>query len=201
MISKRLASQMDFLIEIEKLKAVYRQNTVYDNSRHENSAEHSWHLALMAVVLAGEAVDPDVDLLRVVEMVLIHDIVEIDAGDTFLYDAAGHLDKGEREGRAADRIFGLLPEDQRDRFLSLWREFEKRDTATARFAAALDNMQPVINHFVSDGCGIRGHQLTVRQVIEKKAFIGDVSPSLWEYTRETIAKSERAGFYAPERQG
>ncbi len=198
MIRKRLENQMSFLIEAEKLKAVYRQNTVYDNSRHENSAEHSWHLALMAVVLSGEAIDPGVDILRVIEMVLIHDLVEIDAGDTFLYDEEGNLDKEERERRAADRIFGLLPEDQRDRFLGLWREFDARETPSALFAAALDNMQPVVNHYVSDGCGVKGNGLTVGQVIAKKAFIGDVSPALWEYTRETIAKSERAGFYSAE---
>ncbi len=198
MISHRLSEQMNFLIEVEKLKAVYRQNMVYDNSRHENSAEHSWHLALMAVVLSGEAAEPEVDIARVIEMVLIHDIVEIDAGDTFLYDAEGNLDKDERERRAAERIFGLLPRDQRDRFLALWREFDERETASARFAAALDNMQPVVNHFVSDGCGIRGHELTVGQVVAKKAFIGEISPSLWEYTRETIDKSARAGFYAAE---
>ena len=198
MTTQRLADQMAFLIEAEKLKAVYRQNMVYDRSRRENSAEHSWHLALMAIVLSGEAVEPGVDILRVIEMVVLHDIVEIDAGDTFLYDAEGNLDKDEREKRAADRIFGLLPEDQRERFLALWREFDARETPSARFAAALDNMQPVVNHFVSDGYGVKNHELTVAQVVAKKSFIGDVSPSLWEYTRETIAKSERAGFYSSE---
>ncbi len=198
MISERLSKQMNFLIEVEKLKAIYRQNMVYDKSRHENSAEHSWHLALMAVVLSGEAIDPNVDIQRVIEMVLIHDIVEIDAGDTFLYDTTGYLDKDERERKAADRIFGLLPDDQRARFLALWREFDARETPSARFAAALDNMQPVVNHYVSDGCGITGHALTVRQIVEKKEFIGEVAPALWDFTRETIKKSEEAGYYSAE---
>lgn len=198
MISERLERQMQFLTEVEKLKAVYRQNMVVDQSRHENSAEHSWHLALMAVILADEACDPAVDLKTVVEMLLIHDIVEIDAGDTFLYDATGNLDKEERENRAAERIFGLLPVDQRDRFISLWREFDERRTPSALFASAIDNMQPVVNHYASGGSGIRNHALKSRQVIEKKRFIGEASPGLWEYTRAMIEKSEAAGFYTAE---
>lgn len=198
MVSERLSKQMDFLTEVEKLKAVYRQNMVYDRSRHENSAEHSWHLALMAVVLSNEAIDPTVDIKTVIEMLLIHDIVEIDAGDTFLYDEGANLDKEEREDRAATRIFGLLPEDQRDRFLSLWREFDARKTPSALFAAALDNMQPVVNHFVSEGYGIKNHALKSRQIIEKKEFIKDASPALWEYTRSVIAKSEERGYYSAD---
>ncbi len=198
MITKRLEQQMAFLMEVEKLKAIYRQNMVYDESRHENSAEHSWHLALMAVILSDEAIEPGVDLSRVIEMLLIHDIVEIDAGDTFLYDTEGHLDKEERETRAAERIFGLLPPDQGQRLMALWKEFDERSTASARFAAAIDNMQPVINHYVSNGCGIVGHALKTAQVLEKKAFIGEISPSLWEYTQKTVEKGEAAGFYSPE---
>jgi len=189
---------MDFLTEVEKLKAVYRQNMVYDRSRHENSAEHSWHLALMAVVLSNEAIDPAVDIKTVIEMLLIHDIVEIDAGDTFLYDEGANLDKEEREDRAATRLFGLLPEDQRDRFISLWREFDARQTPNALFAAALDNMQPVVNHFVSEGYGIKNHALKSRQIIEKKEFIKDASPALWEYIRSVIAKSEERGYYSAD---
>jgi len=198
MVSERLSKQMDFLTEVEKLKAVYRQNMVYDRSRHENSAEHSWHLALMAVVLSNEAIDPAVDIKTVIEMLLIHDIVEIDAGDTFLYDEGANLDKEEREDRAATRLFGLLPEDQRDRFISLWREFDARQTPNALFAAALDNMQPVVNHFVSEGYGIKNHALKSRQIIEKKEFIKDASPALWEYIRSVIAKSEERGYYSAD---
>lgn len=196
MISERLQKQMDFLVEAEKLKLVYRQNMAVDLSRHENTAEHSWHLALMAVILEGEAIDPGVDLKTVIEMLLIHDIVEIDAGDTFLYDATGNLDKDERETRAANRIFGLLPEDQRDRCIALWREFDARKTPSALFASAIDNMQPVLNHWASGGYGIKNHSLKKAQVVEKKSFIADASPALWEYTKATIDKSAKSGFYA-----
>lgn len=198
MISERLEQQMKFLIEAEKLKAVYRQNMVIDESRHENSAEHSWHLALMAVILADEAADPAVDLGKVIEMLLIHDIVEIDAGDTFLYDEGGNLDKEQRENLAANRIFGLLPDDQRERCIALWKEFDARETASALFASAIDNMQPVVNHWVSRGSGIRNKSLKTSQVIKKKEFIREASPTLWEYTRAIIGKSEESGYYSPE---
>lgn len=189
---------MNFLCEIEKLKTVYRQNMVVDKTRQENSAEHSWHLALMALVLQDHSVNPDINILRVIKMVLIHDLVEIDAGDTFLYDETGNLDKDERETRAAVRVFGLLPAPQRDEFISLWKEFEARNTPDSLFAAALDNMQPVINHYLSDGSGIRKHDITVSQIMDKKSFIGKASPDLWEYTQGIIEKSKAAGFYKPE---
>ncbi len=190
--------QMDFLIEAERLKTVYRQNMVVDKSRQENSAEHSWHLALMAIVLGDRAIDPEVDIMKVIKMVLVHDIVEIDAGDTFLYDAKGYEDKDEREQRAANRIFGLLPESLADELLSLWREFEERKTPSALFAAALDNMQPVINHWCSGGAAIKKHHIKASQIIDKKKFIEKASPELWEITLDTIKKSSASGFYDPE---
>jgi putative hydrolase of HD superfamily len=198
MITKRLEQQMAFIMEVEKLKAIYRQNMVYDESRHENSAEHSWHLALMAVILSDEAIEPGVDLSRVIEMLLIHDIVEIDAGDTFLYDTEGHLDKEERETRAAERIFGLLPPDQGQRLMALWKEFDERSTASARFAAAIDNMQPVINHYVSNGCGIVGHALKTAQSWKRRRFIGEISPSHGNTPRKTVEKG-RGGVLLPRR--
>jgi len=189
---------MAFLGEIEKLKTVYRQNMVVDKTRQENSAEHSWHLALMAIVLQDYSANPEIDILRVIKMVLLHDLVEIDAGDTFLYDEAGYQDKEARENQAAKRIFSLLPDTQRNEFLSLWKEFESRNTADALFAAALDNMQPVINHHLSDGAGICKHQIKKSQIVEKKQFIAKASPELWEYTQEIIGKSSDRGFYIPE---
>jgi putative hydrolase of HD superfamily len=194
-----LAQQMEFLIEVEKLKIIYRQNMVIDATRSENSAEHSWHLALMAVVLFEHAADPQVDLMKVIQMLLLHDIVEIDAGDTFLYDSTGNIDRAGRETRAADRIFGLLPEGQRLRFTALWKEFEERETPSALFAASLDNMQPVVNHYCTKGAAIKKHHLKTSQVIEKKKFIESASPALWDYTLETIHKSEAEGFYSPEK--
>jgi putative hydrolases of HD superfamily len=198
MYQDNLIKQMNFLCEIEKLKTVYRQNIVIDKSRNENSAEHSWHLAVMAIILFDHSKNPDIDLLRVIKMVLIHDLVEIDAGDTFLYDETGNLDKEERENRAAERIFGLLPEEQEKEIVSLWKEFDERKTPDALFASALDNMQPVINHYLSDGCGISGHRITMTQIIEKKEFIREASPELWEYTKEIISKSAEKGFYRQE---
>lgn len=189
---------MNFLCEIEKLKTVYRQNMVIDKTRQENSAEHSWHLAIMALVLSGHSIDPTIDILKVIKMVLIHDLVEIDAGDTFLYDTEGNADKEDRETRAAERIFGLLPKDQGEEFLSLWKEFDKRETPSALFAAALDNIQPVVNHYLSDGAGICKHHISMGQILDKKSFIGDASPELWEYTREVIGKSQEKGFYTKE---
>jgi putative hydrolase of HD superfamily len=195
MISERLRKQFEFISEIEKLKIVYRQNTVYDKSRHENSAEHSWHIALMAFLLCEHSALEGVSVSRVVEMLLVHDIVEIDAGDTFLFDGNGNLDKEYREQKASERIFGLLPKDQAQRFVELWKEFDERKTADALFASALDNLQPVLNHYLTDGCGIKNHNLTVDEVIAKKEFISSASPELWEITLETIRKSEKAGFY------
>ena len=123
MVMERLAKQLDFIVEVDKLKKVYRQNVVIGTQRQENDAEHSWHLALMALLLSEYARDKDLDLFRVVKMVLIHDLVEIDAGDTFCYDEAAHEDKEERELAAAERIFNLLPEDQAQEMWELWREF------------------------------------------------------------------------------
>src|SRR5690554_5148412 len=139
---------MEFILEIDKLKQIYRQTLVTDGSRRENDAEHSWHLALMAMVLAEHAAQL-VDLLRVIKMVLIHDLVEIDAGDTFCYDGPAHNDKEEREYQAAQRLFSMLPEDQEQEFWQLWREFEAVETADAKFANALDRLQPMLNNTVT----------------------------------------------------
>ena len=124
-MENRLALQMQFIIELDKLKSIFRRTRLFDNSRHENDAEHAWHLAMMALTLA-EYADEEIDVTRVIRMVLVHDIVEADAGDTFLYDAAGNEVKAEMEKQAAERIFGLLPRDQKVEFTSLWEEFEAR---------------------------------------------------------------------------
>lgn len=193
-----LGRRMRFIAEVEKLKTVYRRNMTVGSERHENSAEHSWHVALMALVLGGHVRESGVDLLTVISMLLIHDIVEIDAGDTFLYDDEGNVDRNEREERAAMRLFGLLPDEQRDAFMALWREFEQRSSPEARFAAALDAMQPVLNHYCTDGTGLREHRIPASQVIEKKRHIADASPELWRYTEEIIRRSTEKGVYADE---
>lgn len=196
-ISADLQARMRFLNEVEKLKMIYRQNVVVDGSRAENSAEHSWHVALMAVLLLPHSDLEGIDLLRVVKMLLIHDIVEIDAGDTFLYDELANLDKAAREEKSAQRIFGMLPMAQRDELLELWREFDRRDTSDSLFAAALDGLHPLMNHLASDGKGIRKHHLRTPQIVDKKKFIGEASAELWEYARSVISLSEARGLYHP----
>lgn len=160
----RLTAQIAFIVEIDKLKQIFRQNVLTDGSRRENDAEHSWHMATMAVVLA-EYADPATDLARVIRMLLIHDLVEIDAGDTFLYDAAAGADQMARERAAAERLFGLLPADQAQALRALWDEFEARETLDARFARALDRLQPMILNHHSQGGSWRQHGITADQVI------------------------------------
>jgi putative hydrolase of HD superfamily len=194
LMSNNFEKALRFLNEVEKLKMVYRQNMVVDGSRYENSAEHSWHIALMAIVLSDFSDNKNIDLLRVIKMLLIHDIVEIDTGDIFLYDVAANQNKLENESESAKRIFGLLPEEIRDEFLALWNEFEKRETPDALFAAALDGMQPLMNHYASQGKGIERHNIKSSQVISKKKYIEQASKTMWEYSLEIIKKMEALGY-------
>lgn len=181
----RFAQQIRFIVEIDKLKRVLRRTLLTDKSRRENSAEHSWHIALMAPILAEHAAD-EIDVLRVVKMLLVHDLVEIDAGDTFAYDAAGHLDKEERERAAADRVFGLLPDDQALELRHLWNEFELSETADARFALALDRLQPLLQNVHAEGGTWRSHGVTKDQVLERMTPIRRTSEFLWNYAVHAI---------------
>lgn len=193
-MASRLELQMTFIIEMDKLKSVFRQTRLFDNSRHENDAEHAWHLALMALALAEYAND-EVDVDRVIRMVLVHDIVEADAGDAFLYDDTANEGKAEAERLAAERIFGLLPPDQKTGFMSLWEEFEARQTADARFAAALDRIEPIMQNSLTDGYAWRKHSVRKSQVIEKtRAVIQAGSGALWEYAEGLIGRAVEAGF-------
>lgn len=188
---------VDFLNEVEALKTVYRQNMAVDGSRQENSAEHSWHIALMAILLSDCADAKGLDLFRVVKMLLIHDLVEIDTGDTFLYDIEANKDKDERESATARRIFGLLPEGSGSQLMKLWREFEARSTPEAQFAAALDGLQPLMNHLASKGAGIKKHDLRTSQVLDSKRHIEEASAQLWELAQNVIHRSEAKGLYRP----
>lgn len=194
--AKRLGTQLDFLREIDKLKGIERRTYLNDGSRHENSAEHSWHLALMAVVLQEHAAET-VDLAKVIRMLLVHDIVEIDAGDTFCYDELGNRDKEEREQKAADRIFNLLPDDQSAEVRALWDEFEERSTPEARFATALDRMQPLLHNYSTRGGSWREHGITRRQVEERNHVIELGSPKLWSFAMSLLDEAEAEGFLAP----
>ena len=157
-MKERLKKQIEFILEIDKMKNLYRQTYVLHEDRKENDAEHSWHLAIMAFMLS-EYSNKSIDVLKVMKMVLIHDIVEIDAGDTYCYDEKGYTTKAEREETAAQRIFGLLPEDQRDEYYSLWREFEDSETNEARFAAVLDRLQPLMLNYTKKGISWQEHEI------------------------------------------
>jgi putative hydrolase of HD superfamily len=194
--SNRLSEQMRFLMEIDRLKGVLRRSLILDGSRRENDAEHSWHLAVMAAVLA-EYGPPGVDLGRVMRMLLVHDVVEIDAGDTYCYDAAACETQAERERRAADRLFALLPGDQAGEMRGLWEEFEARRTPEARFAAALDRVQPVLLNFHTQGRAWREHGVTRGQVIERNRHIEAGAPVLWAYVRGVIDEAVERGYLAP----
>jgi putative hydrolase of HD superfamily len=192
---ERLKTQMAFLLELDKLKSVIRRNHLADGSRLENDAEHSWYFAMAALLLAEHAVEP-IDLGRVVRMALIHDIVEIDAGDTFIYDEAAKKDQAEREERAATRLFGMLPEDQARDLLALFREFEEHKTAEARYARAIDRIAAVILNHASDGKSWRLHGVPKQRILAINERIAEGSPALWDYIRELIEDASQRGFIA-----
>lgn len=190
---ERLVQQLHFILEADKLKHVHRRSYLADSSRVENAAEHSWHLALMALVLAEHA-DEEVNLLRVIQMVLVHDIVEIDAGDTYLYDEVANNDKAEREALAAARLFGLLPPDQALALHALWEEFEARETGDARFANALDRLMPLLHNYHSSGIAWKEHGIRSDQVRERLAVMGDGAVGLWTYAQTIIEAAVAEGL-------
>ncbi len=192
---QRLDQQIRFTLEIDNLKHVIRRCYLVNGERRENTAEHSWHLAVGAVVLA-EHVDEEVDLLRVLKMALIHDIVEIDAGDTFAYDAKGYEDKAEREQLAAERLFGLLPENQASEFRQLWHEFEAIETPEARFATALDRLMPMLHNYHTEGRAWREHGVTSEQVLGRMKDIRPASESLWQFVQALVQDAVDKGFLA-----
>jgi putative hydrolase of HD superfamily len=174
----RLAAQLEFLLEADRLKQIERRTTIVGGARRENSAEHSWHLALFALVLAEHADEP-IDLTRVLTMLLLHDLVEVDAGDTFIYDDDGLASKAEREQAAADRLFGLLPAEQGAALRAMWEEFEERATPDARFAGALDRLQPVLLNHANDGGPWREHGVEAARIRAVNRRIEDGSGALW----------------------
>ncbi|GAB4183336.1 MAG: HD domain-containing protein [Coleofasciculaceae cyanobacterium] len=196
-MDSRLYQQIQFIIEIDKLKNILRQTRLTDNSRQENSAEHSWHLAIMAIVLA-EYAPPNVDVLRAIKMLLIHDLVEIDAGDTFCYDVQGNVHKAVKEEQAASRLFGLLPPEQGKELLNIWQEFEAFETATARFAVALDRLQPLLQNQQNQGGTWRIHGITKNQVMQRMAPVKEVSPTLGLLVEEIIEECIAAGYLNKE---
>ncbi|WP_344930066.1 HD domain-containing protein [Saccharopolyspora gregorii] len=195
-IGGRLREQLVFLAEVDKLKTVLRQSPLAAADRRENDAEHSWHLALMVSVLAEHSDEP-IDVGRTVELVVLHDLVEIYAGDTPLYDDAGRESQQEREEAAADRLFGLLPADQAARFRGLWDEFESRGSPEARFAKAVDRVQPLLLNWLARGGTWRTPGVTADTVRARKAVIGEASTPLWTMVQELIGEGERRGWVSP----
>jgi putative hydrolase of HD superfamily len=196
MRAERLKEQLAFLVEIDKLKGIVRRTHLLETPRLENSAEHSWHIAMMALLLREHA-EEEINLLQVLKMLLIHDIVEIDAGDTFCYDQEGAMDKERREIDAAVRLFGLLPSDQGNELRALWDEFEAQETAEAKFAGAMDRLMPLLHNYHSQGKGWREHAITRSQVVERNKHIQAGSAELWQYASEIIEKSVEKGYLAP----
>jgi putative hydrolase of HD superfamily len=191
----RLARQVAFLVECDRLKEIFRQTLNSQSRRQENDAEHSWALCLFVITLAGHANEP-VDVLRVLRMLLLHDIVEIDAGDTFAYDAARMADQHEREACAAERIFGLLPADQAAEFRALWDEFEAKQTAEAKFASAIDRFQPMLLNCLTEGAAWNRHGVTRDMVLARNAHVADGSRVIWEYASAMIERAVAAGHLA-----
>lgn len=185
----RFTKQIKFIIEIDKLKQVFRQTFITDKLRQENSSEHSWHITVMAIIFSEYALDPQVDILKVVKMLLVHDLVEIDAGDTFCYDEQACKSQNERELIASKRIFNLLPKDQAKQFESLWKEFEACKTPNAKYANALDRLQPLINNYYTDGIAWKKNKVKSYQMITRNKRIAEGSPKLGNYAADLIEKA------------
>jgi len=197
--NERFERQIRFVLEIDRLKTIVRRTYLLHADRAENTAEHSWHLAMMAILLSEYANNP-VDVSRVVKMVLIHDIVEIEAGDTYFYDAAAELDKPVRERAAADRLFGILPPDQGEDLRQLWEEFEAADTPEARFALALDRFMPQLHNYHTQGRSWVEHGITADRVLERNASMAEGSSKLWECARALVDDAVAKGFLASKKE-
>jgi len=193
----RMKQQIAFLMEIDKVKNIFRQTYLADGKRKENDAEHSWHLAIAAFLLK-EYVAEDVDVMKVMIMVLIHDLVEIDAGDTYAYDAEGAKTKRAREVAAADRIFGMLPEDQGGYFRELWDEFEAYESDDAKFAHLLDNFQPLLLNHESNGKSWTEHHVKKSQIYKRNEKIKETSPEVWEWMKQIVEEHIALGHVIDE---
>lgn len=193
----RMKKQIEFLMEIDKVKNIFRQTYLADGKRKENDAEHSWHLAVAAFLLK-EYVSEEVDVFKVIIMVLIHDLVEIDAGDTYAYDYKGAETKRAREEAAADRIFGILPKDQGDYFRELWEEFEAYESADAKYAHLLDNFQPLLLNHESGGKSWTEHEVKKSQIYKRNEKIEETSPEVWEWMKEIVDRHIELGHVKDE---
>lgn len=193
MIHENLSSQIEFIKEIDKIKYIQRRTKLFNSDRNENDAEHSWHLAMMVIVLS-EYSDLKIDVLKVLKMVLIHDIVEIDAGDTFIYDQKKSHDNNEEELKAAKRIFGILPNKQATEFLQIWTEFEEGISSEAKFAKSMDRLEPLLQNTSNNGGTWKEFGIKYQTVYDKKKAIKNGSTTLWKYAEILIENSVEKGI-------
>lgn len=192
-ISNELIQQFEFIKEIDKVKSIYRKSKTFSGEKYENDAEHSWHICMMALILAPHSNEP-IDVFKVIKMLLIHDIVEIDVGDTFLY-AENREEVFEKEKQAAERIFGLLPEVQSKELFDLWLEFEEKDTAEAKFAGSLDRLQPMLANFLNDGITWKENGVKHEQVYQKNKVIDEGSHALWGYAENILMLAKNKNMF------
>ena len=197
MMNEDLQRQVDFIKEIDKLKYIQRKTKLFNSDRHENDAEHSWHLAMMTIVLSNHSNKP-IDVLKVLKMVLIHDIVEIDAGDTFIYDTVKNHSNTDEELIAAKRIFGLLPQEQAEEFISIWEEFEQGETNEAKFAKSMDRLEPLLQNTSNNGGTWKEFNVPYQKVYEKKKAINEGSATIWNYAEKLINESVEKGILSKE---
>lgn len=195
--NKKLKSQVEFLVEIDAMKTILRRTVITDGSkRRENDAEHSWHFAMFAMLLK-EYAPKGVDIDKVIRIALVHDLVEVYAGDTFAYDSKGNMDKQQRELEAADRLFGMLPKGQGDEIRTLWEEFEAKETPEAKFANCCDRIQPLIHNYLTEGHTWKQGNVCAAQVYERNAPVKAEYPELWKLVTGIIEKSVEQGILRP----
>jgi putative hydrolase of HD superfamily len=190
--NQRLEKQLNFIIEIDKVKKIIRKSKLFDGTRFENDAEHSWTICIMAILLK-EYSNFHINIERVIVMLLIHDIVEIDAGDTFLYSSERNNVQN-NEKKAAERIFGLLDNDQKDYFLNIWNEFEEKETNEAKFAAIFDRLEPLLQNYITEGYTWKKYNITHEMVIENNKHIEKGSKEIWEFVLKLLDKAVEKGY-------
>lgn len=194
MDKERFQKQLDFIVEVDKMKTILRQSVIIDQSKRENDAEHSWHLALMAMILSEYVHSPKVDVNRAIRMALVHDLVEVYAGDTFAYDEDANEDKLAREEAAAEKLYGILPEDQGRELYLMWKEFDEMETPDSIYAAALDRLQPFILNYCTSGYTWNIGNVTSSQVYQRLAKIKEGLPELWEVVEYMVEESIEKGY-------
>lgn len=193
MVSERLLKDIEFIVELDKMKSILRQTSLINEDRREDDAQHSWHISIMAMIL-GEYSNEKVDVCKVIKMLLTHDLVEIYAGDTFCYDKVGNEDKKERENQAADKIFGMLDEDKGKELRALWDEFEEGETPEALFAASMDRLQPMLNNYHNNGGTWRKFNVAKEDIYKRIAPVKKSSDDLWEFVENMIEDAANRGL-------